>query len=68
MKIETAHGFGEHVWINQLRLPARVIEIYVNEYGVQYRLRWVVDNEIQTGLWFEDEIGLPPPGDVLGFK
>lgn len=68
MTIETKFAFGQEVFITQLNRTGRVLEIYCNEWGQQYRIRYFDNASPQTITFFENELDACKPVPVQLFQ
>ena len=60
MTINTKFSIGQKVRIGELGRSGVVIEIYVNEFGTQYRVRYFDNSKPETVTFFERELAADP--------
>ena len=68
MKIETKYSILDRVWIQELRVPATILAIYIGETGTQYSLRYFGSGDAKTTYFYESEIADLPQSEKLGFE
>lgn len=56
MQINTKFDFKQKVKIPELGRCGIVIEIFINEWGSQYRVRYFDNGEGKTVTFFEEEL------------
>ena len=60
MTINTKFSIGQKVRIGELDRTGTVTEIFVNEFGTQYRVRYFDNASPQTVTFFERELAADP--------
>ena len=68
MKIATKWSIGDTVWVEELKVKARVLAVYISETGMQYSCRWFQEKDMRTGYLYECELGPNKPEDRVCFK
>jgi hypothetical protein len=70
MNLNTPFNLRDKVNIKDLNIKGKVTAIYVCETGIQYNIRYFLDNESKACYFYEDELSLNDSVEekVVGFK
>lgn len=68
MMIQTKYNLLDRVWISELRVPAIVLSIFINDMGTQYSLMYFNNGAPQTTYFYEMEITNLPENEQPGFS
>jgi len=56
VKIETKYNLAQKIWIPEIERPGIITEIFIDTFGVQYRIRYFTNSEAKTVVFFESEL------------